>query len=400
MTTATDLLETSPVDEHASPPVAALFDEHGDFVWRVLGHFGVDDTARDDAVQDVFVTAHRRWSSFEGRSSARSWLFGIARRIASRYRRTAHSHARRFAPSDTPEPGSTEPFARLHAADSLATLLGHLDPDKRSAFILSELEGMTAPEIADALRVPVGTVYSRLRASWRLLGREAQRERTRLRAGLAGRHAATPSPDRRRRIWAMVAAGVNTPGQALPTATTAGWLGQLQWAVVGAAVMAGLLGAGAATVTRDPASHTEATRARVVAAKPDPNTAPSAPSIATRPTPPAIVPTNPIIPEPPEPVPPVARGAAPVVVPTVPSPEDPLAAELALMQQVQQALVQSRGEAALALLREHARRFPRGQLGQERDTATIKALCAAGRAADAARRARALGRDDATVCPP
>ena len=180
-------------------PVERLFAEHLAFVWRSLRHLGVGDAALDDAVQDVFVVAHRRWSTFEGRSSERSWLYGIARRVAFRHRRRARRHGEHLVDDGHHREAAQRPFDRLHAAQSLESLLGTIDRDKRTVFVLSQVEGLTAPEIAAALSIPEGTVYSRLRAAWQQLDRAAGRDRARVEGALP-RLRAAPTSDERRRL--------------------------------------------------------------------------------------------------------------------------------------------------------------------------------------------------------
>jgi RNA polymerase sigma factor (sigma-70 family) len=384
--------------------IAALFDAHCGFVCRVLRHLGVHEAALDDAVQDVFVTAHRRWSSFEGRSSVRSWLYGIARRIASRYRRSADARARRFAAAGDEAPeGIDEPFARVHAAHSLAALLHELDADKRAVFVLAEVEGMTAPEVAEALGIPLGTAYSRLRAAWQVLGQEAGRERQRLRRALPSLCSPDPSPERRRRMWGLVTGGLAIPTQSGAVAS-AGWLAQAKWMVVGAALGAGLLGARAAVVASTRSDATASERAGVVSGGPPAAEGapvqglerPSAPG-AERATPPAVaIPTVADRPRA------ASEGPRPTAEPAPakePAPTDSLAAELALLQHAQQALRDDRPGVALEQLDDHARRFPEGQLVDERRVTRVKALCAAGRRDQAMREAQQLGRDPATACP-
>ena len=90
-------LESSlPRDSRPVPIVAAgaglgafedVYEEHFEFVWRSVRRLGVPEAALDDAVQDVFVVVHRRGSEFEGRSSVRTWLFGIVVHVARAYRR-------------------------------------------------------------------------------------------------------------------------------------------------------------------------------------------------------------------------------------------------------------------------------------------------------------------------
>lgn len=372
--------------------IAALFDAHCDFVCRVLRHHGVHEAALDDAVQDVFVTAHRRWSSFEGRSSARSWLYGIARRIAFRYRRSADARARRFvAEGDAPAEAVDEPFARAHAAQSLAALLHALDDDKRTVFVLTELEGMTAPEVAEALGIPLGTAYSRLRAAWQVLGQQAAREHQRLRRVLPSLRPPGPSPERRQRMWGLVIGGLNLPAEGGGAAVGSGWLVHAKGLAVGAALGVGLLGARAAMVVsvRDDAAApvrgeaAEPGKGRLATEPPASGAAPierpgspgdasprdvpsaaipSSPAAASPPRVPSPSPPQPpVLPSSPSAVPSPGEGASPAVLD-----EGSLAAELALLQRARMALRDGRADDALALLDQHARQFPRGQLVDER----------------------------------
>ena len=399
MTSLAPRMRASTTDDSAAP-VAALFDEHCDFVCRVLRHLGVHDSTLDDAVQDVFVTAYRRWSTFEGRSSARSWLYGIARRIASRYRRSADTRARRIATEDPPAEGIDEPFARVHAAQSLATLLGRIDQDKRAVFVLTELEGMTAPEVAEALGIPVGTAYSRLRAAWSGLGREAERERERLRRRLQAMRPSPPSDARRRRMWGLVAGGLGPPSAASPTAASTGWWVHAKWLVVGAALGAGAWGARSVISTDPPPPTTVPAAVANSAPPPRPNAFASSPSTDTAPSLPES-PTPSISNTGPRSATTSPRSRAHRSTPSPPNtpPSDTLTAELSLVQRARRATSEGRGRAALELLDEHERRYPRGQLADERRLARIDALCAAGRHDDATDLARTLGRDPSRVCP-
>jgi RNA polymerase sigma-70 factor (ECF subfamily) len=167
--------------------VAAVFDQHADFVWRSLRRLGVPERSVDDAVQDVFIVVHRRLTEFEGRSSLRSWLFGIARRVA-------HDHRRRIGrkergeelPEVLPDPDGSTPAGELERAQAVRTLhaiLAALDDDKREVFILAELEQMTAPEIAAAIGANLNTVYSRLRAARAAFEQAVARHLARQRVG-------------------------------------------------------------------------------------------------------------------------------------------------------------------------------------------------------------------------
>src|SRR5687768_12204599 len=64
-----------------------VYAENFPFVWRCLRALGVPQALLDDATQDVFVVVHRQLDAFEGRSSVRTWLYGIARKVAFNHRR-------------------------------------------------------------------------------------------------------------------------------------------------------------------------------------------------------------------------------------------------------------------------------------------------------------------------
>ena len=139
----------------------------------------------DDGAQDVFIVVHRRLAEFEGRSSLKSWLFGIARRVA-------HDHRRRIGrkerteelPETVADPGGSTPAHDAERAEAVRTLheiLTALDDDKREVFVLAELEQMTVPEIAEAIGANVNTVYSRLRAARAAFEQAVQRRLARQR---------------------------------------------------------------------------------------------------------------------------------------------------------------------------------------------------------------------------
>ena len=160
----------------AVPPseLRALFDEHYDFVLRSALRLGVATAAADDVVQETFIVAGRKLGTFEGRSSVRTWLFGILMRVAHTERRGELRRQRRAAVAIEGSTTTEDPYARREAADVLHRLLATLDEDRRAAFILADVEGLTAVEIADGLGVNLNTIYARIRAARKQLA-EAHR---------------------------------------------------------------------------------------------------------------------------------------------------------------------------------------------------------------------------------
>lgn len=135
------------------------------FVWRVLRYHGVAPEAIEDAVQDVFMVVHRRWPDAGHQQSMRSWLFGIARRVAATRRRGAARHERKLAalPEPSPSVALEQQAADRETLRRLALILAQLDHELAAVFVLTEIEGMTAPEIARELGANLNTIYWRQR---------------------------------------------------------------------------------------------------------------------------------------------------------------------------------------------------------------------------------------------
>ncbi len=163
----------------ASEALRRVYQEHYDFVWRSVLRLGAHESAAADAAHDVFLVVARRLDEFEGRASIKTWLFAIAVRVVQRQRRDRARHLRRVeavAGEASREP-AVDTHAQREAAQLLHRLLGQLDEDKRIAFILSELEGMTAREIGEAFGIKEATIYSRIRAAREKLTAAAARIR-------------------------------------------------------------------------------------------------------------------------------------------------------------------------------------------------------------------------------
>ena len=142
-----------------------LYEAHFAFVWRTLRHFGLSEAGAEDAAQEVFVTLHRRLDDYDGSTPLRSWLWGMCRRVAQGERRKLARAQRRANAARPPSP-SIPPDAELErrqAVDFVQNFVASLPQDLRDVFVMMELEGMSAPEVAHAVGARPNTVYSRLR---------------------------------------------------------------------------------------------------------------------------------------------------------------------------------------------------------------------------------------------
>jgi RNA polymerase sigma-70 factor (ECF subfamily) len=401
-------------------PFEQVYRAHFAFVFRSLLRLGVPGPAVEDAVQDVFVAVHRQLGGFEARSSMRGWLFGIARRVAFRHRRTAQRVARKAeALAHNPAESTATPIESLESAQRDALLLralDELDEDKRAALTLHVFEELPGPALAEILGVNVDTAYSRIKAARRELGRRlvalgVADEVDRLIART--RHATRPDPGARRRVAGLLALRLSDGGAAGATTGTAttgalvGIKGGLAAVALGAALAVGL-GLVAPFGDRPPAvSHALPTDdddvpdAAVVATRPEP--AELAPNVA-----PSLVPStvasaaseaarnrgrpSPAAPPSAATAPARDRRGSPTDLP--PTATDTLAAalaeEVALITAAKAALDDGAPERALARLAEHATRFARGQLANERAGYRAIALCVAGQLAAGRREAESF----------
>jgi RNA polymerase sigma-70 factor (ECF subfamily) len=130
-------------------------------VWRVCARLG-DRDAADDLTQEVYLRALPALAAFRGESSARTWLLQIARYVCAdhvrrrtRRRTLLERLAQRQATDVDSVPHET-------AAADLDDLIGRLHPDRRDAFVLTQIAGLSYAEAAEVCGVPVGTIRSRV----------------------------------------------------------------------------------------------------------------------------------------------------------------------------------------------------------------------------------------------
>jgi RNA polymerase sigma-70 factor (ECF subfamily) len=155
-----------PTDPTRLQRLSAVVRKHRELVERSLRRFGVPVADLDDAAQEVLIVAARRLDDF-GESFERPFLVGTATRVASTRRRGARRRREEatgslddcIAPALDPERQSELALAR----PALRRILSTLSRETRIVFLLSELEELSAGDIAARLAIPVGTVGSRLR---------------------------------------------------------------------------------------------------------------------------------------------------------------------------------------------------------------------------------------------
>lgn len=129
-------------------------------VWRFVAAL-VDPASADDLTQETYLRAFRALPTFAGRSSARTWLLGIARRACADHLRAVVRRRRldeQLATQARAEPVHPDPAHQLGAAD----LLRRLPEERRGAFVLTQVLGLSYQEAAEIEGVPIGTIRSRV----------------------------------------------------------------------------------------------------------------------------------------------------------------------------------------------------------------------------------------------
>ncbi len=125
-------------------------------VWRLCAHL-VGRDAADDLTQNVYLRAWTALPGWRGEASARTWLLAIARRACAQAVRRRWRGSAAGAASGDPEvvPDPAETVA-------LDQLVATLDPQRRGAFVLTQLLGLSYAEAAEVCGCPVGTIRSRV----------------------------------------------------------------------------------------------------------------------------------------------------------------------------------------------------------------------------------------------
>jgi RNA polymerase sigma-70 factor (ECF subfamily) len=370
----------------AVDPFARLYAEQFRFVWSLAARLGVPPAQREDVAQEVWLTVHRRMQTLRPDASARGWVAAITRKVASRHHRTHYRAERKIAALAEV---ASDRRAAIGERDSFAIVdeaLARMEPTQREVFLLAHVEELSGPEIAEAVDAPLNTVYSRLRLARARLAEflaDVEREEAELVEALRRRDA--PPPGAASRVWMLVVAGFGRA--AAPVVGVA--LGT-KLAIVGTTAVTTVLlvvGIGAAASDPEPKAATAAPMAPI---EPEigRNRATVSSSMAALGTHSRVVQplAKPTLREPPvrgtTKAVPVADGPA--------APPDTLASETLLVGRARRALADGDAANALALLDEHARTYPSGQMTGEAQALRVRSLCAAGRTDEATRLAASL----------
>ena len=130
-------------------------------VWQLCGSL-VDEQSADDLAQETFIRAVRTLPRFRGDASARTWLLAIARHACTDELRARGRRRRRDASLVVSATADERTAPDAGEEIGVADLVRQLDPDRRAAFVLTQMLGLSYEETAQVCECPVGTIRSRV----------------------------------------------------------------------------------------------------------------------------------------------------------------------------------------------------------------------------------------------
>jgi RNA polymerase sigma-70 factor (ECF subfamily) len=142
---------------------AALIRETQADVWRLCAHLA-DRQVAEDLTQETYLRALPALARFEGRSSLRTWLLSIARRVCADHLRARRRRPLVLVGEDTDLGALARDVPQDEVGGTVAAqdVLDRLDPERREAFVLTQLMGLPYAEAAEVVGCPVGTIRSRV----------------------------------------------------------------------------------------------------------------------------------------------------------------------------------------------------------------------------------------------
>lgn len=127
-------------------------------VWRTVAYLA-EPASADDLTQETYLRAIKSLPRFSGRSTARTWLLSIARRVVVDQIRYNTSRPR---PAHVVDLDDVLGGGRIENLVEIRILLDGLDPDRREALVLTQVLGLSYAEAAEISGCPVGTIRSRI----------------------------------------------------------------------------------------------------------------------------------------------------------------------------------------------------------------------------------------------
>lgn len=385
------------------------------YLWNLLHVLGVHAREeREDALHEIFLVVIERHETFDPRRSVEAWIGGIAWRVVAERRRRAamirkHVGTEAVDADALPDatPGPEQIIGDAQRRRIVLDLLESVPEDARIVLVMKELYELDMLDVAEALGIPPGTGWTRLRRAKEAFRNAAKRlsnrDRAALGAGAAGAFAlaamlsrseleAPDAPDLDEIESAAWSRLLRAAPRAVRIGGAIGAAGLAGAKVAAVAAIAFLTGAGAGAglyawakphaalstaEARDPAVSDARAPIAAATALPAPAPDPSVMAASAQ-----AAPTEPPSAQP-------KSAAAPRASASSSSSSDARGErERALLERASAAIGGGRGAEALALAERHAETYPQSALGQEREVIAIQALALVGRREEARQRAR------------
>src|SRR4051812_6078405 len=158
------------MDSPDATAFAVIYDREFAYVWRALRRMGIPTRDLPDLTHDVFLTAFRSLGRYDPTRPMRPWLFGVVFRVASDHIHLARNKRELLLEGEQPDladarPGPHEAHASREEWAMVDDALRSLTVPQRAVLVMHDFLGHKGHEVADALNVPLQTVFSRLRVA-------------------------------------------------------------------------------------------------------------------------------------------------------------------------------------------------------------------------------------------
>jgi RNA polymerase sigma-70 factor (ECF subfamily) len=188
-----------PVIESAAGPTGSadiadcvrVFEGEFDYVFRTLQRLGASPADAEDLAQEVFLVMWRRRADWNPQAPLRPWLAAIAYRVTLAHRRRSVREVPvGLLDAEDQSQAVEDQLAEAGARRLVLETLSALPPKQRAVLVLHELDGLPMKDIAQSLRLPLFTAYSRLRVARQRFAKELRRREQlgALAPRAAGRH--------------------------------------------------------------------------------------------------------------------------------------------------------------------------------------------------------------------
>ncbi len=147
-----------------------LVERYQQRIFNLIGRMVGRREVVEDIAQEVFIKAYRKLGTFRGESSFYTWLYTIALNTCRNYFRSRErlvktvdiEYSAEAMEKSQPSQRAEEVVERMQRAALVHQALDRLPPDQRQVVVMCDLEGLGYQEIADYLKIPIGTVRSRI----------------------------------------------------------------------------------------------------------------------------------------------------------------------------------------------------------------------------------------------